>query len=165
MTRWYSFASRLFSPCSDVPVLMFANLFVSVRSSGSILIRVVFKSIIYLILTEQFCRMSTDLLICWSSLQNFTIPSSIINWESACLSSNILHGKHTDSRNGWHEPCCWFVASGQILCPCKPQFLLRKTGIMTVPTSFVCYVNQMRACVHIVYYIVNTQYLLATIKP
>ena len=47
MTRCSPFAARLLSHCSDGLVWMFANLFVLIRSSVSVLIRIVFKSTIY----------------------------------------------------------------------------------------------------------------------
>lgn len=72
--------SRLFCPCSYGSVLMLDNLIVFVRSLVFILNRIVFESIIRLILTEQFCGITTDLLICWMFPQSFTTAFSIINW-------------------------------------------------------------------------------------
>lgn len=40
-----------------------------------------------------------------------------------------------------------------------------KTGVMMAPTSLGCYVKPMGASVYIACHIVNTQYLLATLKP
>lgn len=109
-TKWYPFASRFFSSSSDELFLMFANLFVLIRSSGSVLIRVVFKSTIYPTPKEQFCRTTTDLLICQTFLQNFTSASSL-NWESEFLNL-IFDIESPYFQNGWQEPYSWFVASG-----------------------------------------------------
>lgn len=108
MTKWHPFASRFFSPSSDELFLMFANLFILIRSSGSVLI-IVFKSTIYPIPIKQFYR-TTDLLICQTFLQNFTSASSL-NWESEFLIL-IFDIESSHSQNGWHEPYSWFVASG-----------------------------------------------------